>query len=345
MCFSLLILASLSMNPTDGLNVFFRQIVFFIIAIGFAFIFAKFDYNLLKNHSSFVIINYLVWNFSLILLLFFGTATRGISGWFNFGFFSVQPVEFMKLALILILVKFLHKRNLEIWNLKNIIITGIFLGIPSVLALLQPDFGPVVIMFFVWLVLLLVCGLRMKHLILMLLAVILVVIIGFNFILYDYQKERLVSFLNPNLDPMGLNYNQRQSMVAVGSGRFWGKGLGWGTQTQLQYLPESKTDFIFASIAEELGFLGIIVILSAFLLMLSYFWDALMIAKNNFSKLIIIGFGVKIFIEMAINIAANIGLLPVVGIALPFVSLGGSHLIVDFIMVGMILNIVNGHNY
>ncbi len=343
--FSLLILASLSMNPTDNLNVFYRQLAFFVVSFVFMILFSKLDYNLFKNHSFFALSNYLLWNFALLTLLVVGSATRGITGWFNFGFFSIQPIEFMKLALILVLVKFLHRRNLEIWNLKNIIVSGIFLGIPSLFALLQPDFGPVVIMFCVWLTLLLVCGLRPKHLFLMLAGLLIVGTVGFNFVLHKYQRDRLISFLNPNLDPSGLNYNQRQSMVAVGSGQFWGKGLGWGTQTQLQYLPETKTDFIFASIAEELGFLGVSVVLGSFLLMFSYFWDALLVSKNNFSKLLIIGFGIKIFVEMTINIGANIGLLPVVGVALPFVSLGGSHLIVDFIMIGMLLNIVNGRNY
>ncbi len=342
---SLLILASLSMNPVDNLDAFYRQLVFFVIATVFLIFFAKFDYNLLKNHSFFILGNYFLWNFSLILLLVLSPVTRGTNRWFDLGFFSLQPVEFVKLALILVLVKFLYRRNLEIWNLKNIIISGIFLGIPSVLVLLQPDLGPVVAMFLIWLILLLVCGLRFKHLLIMIVSVSLVAIVGFNFILHDYQKNRLISFLNPNLDPMGLNYNQLQSMITIGSGRFWGKGLGWGTQTQLQYLPETKTDFIFAAISEELGFLGGTIILGSFLLMFSYFADALTIAKNNFSKLIIIGFGVKIFLETVINIGVNVGFLPVVGTALPFISAGGSHLIVDFIMVGIILNIVNGRNY
>ncbi len=338
---SLLMLASLSMNKVDNLDAFYRQAVFLIISFGFLWFFSKIDFNFLKNHSSFSLIFYLTWLIMLGLLLVVGQTTRGITGWFRFGFFSVQPVEFMKIALIVLLAKILYDKKSEIWNLINIIKTGIFVGIPCVLALLQPDLGSVIIMFFIWLVMLIVCDLRVKHLILIMLIIFSVGFVGFKYVLRDYQRNRLISFVNPNLDPTGLNYNQRQSVIAVGSGRFWGKGLGWGTQTQLQFLPEAKTDFIFASIAEELGMVGISILLIGFLLMYSYFFDVITFAKSNFSKLIVVGLWVKIFVEMLVNIGVNVGLLPVIGIALPFVSLGGSHLMVDFIVLGIILNINN----
>jgi len=338
---SLLMLASLSMNKTDNLDAFYRQFIFLIISCVFLWFFAKLDYNFLKNHSSFSLIFYLVWLIMLGLLLIVGQTTRGITGWFKLGFFSVQPVEFMKIALIVLLSKILYDKKSEIWNLINIIKTGIFVGIPCILALLQPDLGSVIIMFLIWLMILIVCDLRLRHLILILLIIFSIGFVGFKYVLHDYQRNRLISFINPNLDPTGLNYNQRQSVIAIGSGRLWGKGLGWGTQTQLQFLPESKTDFIFASISEELGLIGVSILLLGFLLMYSYFWDVITFTKNNFSKLIIVGLWVKIFVEMVINIGVNIGFLPVIGIALPFVSLGGSHLIVDFIMLGIVLNINN----
>jgi rod shape determining protein RodA len=338
---SLLMLSSLSMNKTDNLSSFYRQLVFLIISCGFLWLFSKIDYNFLKNHTSFSLLFYLIWLIALVLLLVMGQTTRGITGWFKLGFFSVQPVEFMKIALIILLSKLLYEKKPEIWNFLNILKSGIIVGIPAVLALLQPDLGSVVIMFLIWIVLLVVCGMRKIHLVLIIFLVCLSGFIGFKYVMKDYQKDRLISFRNPNLDPTGLNYNQRQSIIAVGSGRLWGKGLGWGTQTQLQFLPESKTDFIFASISEELGFIGVSILLLAFLMMFSYFWDVISFSKNNFSKFIIVGFWVKIFVEMVINIGMNVGLLPVIGIALPFVSAGGSHLMVDFIMLGMILNINN----
>jgi len=338
---SLLMLSSLSMNKIDNLSTFYRQLVFLIISCGFLWLFAKIDYNFLKNHTSFSLLFYLMWLVALGLLLVIGKTTRGITGWFKLGFFSVQPVEFMKIALIILLAKLLYEKKPEIWNFLNILKSGIIMIIPAVLALLQPDLGSVVIMFFIWIVLLMVCGMKKGHLVLVILLVCLSGFIGFKYIMRDYQRDRLISFTNPDLDPTGLNYNQRQSIIAVGSGRFWGKGLGWGTQTQLQFLPEAKTDFVFASISEELGFVGVSILLLAFLMMFSYFWDVISFSKNNFSKLLVIGFWVKIFIEMLINIGMNVGLLPVIGIALPFVSAGGSHLMVDFIMLGMILNINN----
>jgi len=338
---SLLMLASLSMNKTDNLDAFYRQLIFLLISFVFLWFFAKLDYNFLKNHTSFSLIFYVVWLVLLALLLVIGKTTRGISGWFKFGFISIQPVEFMKIALILLLSKFLYEKRAEMWNFINVIKTGIFVGLPCVLALLQPDLGSVIIMFLIWLMLLIFCDLKFKHLALILIIIFSVSFIGFKYVLRDYQRNRLISFINPNLDPTGLNYNQRQSVIAIGSGRFWGKGLGWGTQTQLQFLPESKTDFIFASTAEELGMVGIIILLIGFLLMFSYFWDVIMLASNNFSKLVVLGMWVKIFVEMIINIGVNVGFLPVIGIALPFVSLGGSHLMADFIVLGIILNINN----
>lgn len=338
---SLLMLASLSMNKTDNLDAFYRQLVFLIISCIFLWFFAKLDYNFLKNHSSFSLIFYLVWLIMLLVLLVMGQTTRGITGWFKFGFFSVQPVEFMKIALIVLLSKILFDKKAEIWNIINIIKTGVFVGLPCILALLQPDLGSVIIMFLIWLMMLVFCDLRMKHLILILLIIFTIGFVGFKYVLRDYQRNRLISFINPNLDPTGLNYNQRQSVIAIGSGRFWGKGLGWGTQTQLQFLPESKTDFIFASIAEELGMVGVSIVLISFFLIFSYFWDVISFTKSNFSKLIIVGMWVKIFVEMVINIGVNVGFLPVIGIALPFVSLGGSHLMADFIILGIIVNINN----
>lgn len=338
---SLLMLASLSMNKYENLNSFYRQLMFLIVSFIFLWIFSKIDFNIFKNHSSFSLIFYLGCLVMLGALLIIGQTTRGITGWFNFGFFSVQPVEFMKISLIILLAKILYGKKAEMWNLVNIIKTGVFVGLPCVLALLQPDLGSVIIMFFIWLIMLILCDLRARHLLVILLIIFSIGFVGFKCILHDYQRNRLISFVNPDLDPSGLNYNQRQSIVAVGSGKLLGKGLGWGTQTQLQFLPEAKTDFIFASIAEELGLVGVSVLLLGFLLMFSYFWDVIKLANNNFSKLIVIGLWIKIFVEMVINIGANVGLLPVIGIALPFVSLGGSHLMVDFIMLGVILNINN----
>ncbi len=341
----LLILGSLSVSGNQTFGPFWRQLVFISIAFIFYILFSNIDYQFFRNYSFIHVIIYLTGIGSLVLLLIMGQVTRGITGWFNFGFFSVQPVEFMKFAIVLILAKYLATRNTDIAHFQHILISSVYAIIPCLLALLQPDLGSVIIIFAIWLVLLLVSGLRMKHFLVILLCILLVGGLGWKYVLRDYQKERIVSFLNPLNDPRGSNYNLRQAIIAVGSGKFFGKGIGWGTQTQLQFLPESKTDFIFASLGEETGFIGITILFSALVLLFKRLYEYAVLANNNFSRLFIIGFMVKLAIETLINIGVNIGVLPVVGIALPFLTLGGSHLVADFIMLGIISNMHFYHKY
>jgi len=335
----LLILSSLSFAS------FWKQISFIIMSFIAFIIFSNIDYQLFRNYSFVSVITYLFGISSLFILLVMGKITRGITGWFDFGFFSIQPVEFMKFALILILAKYLATRNMHIAHLSHILISSVYVVIPCVLALLQPDLGSVLIFFAIWLVLLLVSGLQPKHLLLILFCLFLAGGIGWKFVLRDYQKERITAFLNPLNDPRGSNYNLRQSIIAVGSGKFFGKGIGWGTQTQLQFLPESKTDFVFASLGEETGFIGITILFGAFVLLFKRLYEYVLNSNNNFSKLFIIGFIIKLSVETIINIGVNIGVLPVVGIALPFLTLGGSHLVADFIMLGIISNMHFYHKY
>jgi len=341
----LLILGSLTVGGNQGFGPFWRQLVFILISFVFYVIFSNIDYQIFRNFSLVTVLIYLAGISSLFLVLVMGKITRGITGWFNFGFFSIQPVEFMKFALVLILAKYLATRNASIAHISHLIISSVYAIIPCCLALVQPDLGSVLIMFSIWLALLLVSGLRPKHFILIMLCITVAGGIGWKFVLRDYQKERIVSFLNPLNDPRGSNYNLRQAIIAVGGGRFFGKGIGWGTQTQLQFLPEAKTDFIFASLGEETGFIGITILFSAFILLFKRLYEYAISANNNFSRLFIIGFMVKLAMETLINIGVNIGVLPVVGIALPFLTLGGSHLVADFIMLGIISNMHFYHKY
>lgn len=335
----IIVLLSLGLLILASLGSFWRQITFIIIAFIFYIIFANIDYQIFRNYSFISVIIYLIGVLSLILVLIFGPITHGITGWFNFGFFSIQPVEFMKFALILILSKFLATRNTDIIHYKNIIVSFIYVFLPCVLVLLQPDLGSLIIMLGIWLGLLLVSGLKFKYFLIILLCFLIVGGLGWKFILKDYQKNRIISFLNPLNDPRGNNYNLKQAIIAIGSGKLFGKGAGWGTQTQLKFLPEAKTDFIFASLAEETGFLGISILFICLFLLFKRLYEYTKQANNNFAQLFIIGFMIKLAIEVIINIGVNIGLLPVVGIALPFLTLGGSHLVADFIMLGIIANI------
>ncbi len=190
-----------------------------------------------------------------------------------------------------------------------------------------------------------ISGMRWRHFCILIILILCIALLGWQFLLKPYQKERIISFLNPTADPHGSSYNLKQSIIAIGSGKIWGKGLGWGTQTQLQFLPEAKTDFVFAAWAEETGFVGITFLFCAFFAILKRLYEYALVAPNNFARLFSFGFLIKLTAEIILNIGVNVGFLPVVGIALPFMSLGGSHLIADFIMLGIASNIYYSTNH
>jgi len=183
-----------------------------------------------------------------------------------------------------------------------------------------------------------VSGIKLKHLFLILGTLLIASVLSFAFLLKPYQKERITAFINPSLDTRGINYNSQQSIIAIGSGRLFGKGLSFGTQTQLNFLPESKTDFVFASIAEEIGLIGMIIVFASYFIILYKLFFYLTKTTDNFAFLLTFGLLIKIGVETLINIGVNVGFFPVVGIALPFLSMGGSHLLADFILLGIVFN-------
>jgi len=276
----------------------------------------------------------------LILVLLFGDKTSGSAGWFNFGAFSFQPVEVAKIALILVLAKYLSSRHLEIWQFRHLVVSGLFTFVPFSLVAIQPDLGGAMIFGVIWLGLVAISGIRIKQVVL--LVVLFLIIAGFawSFLLHPYQQSRILSFFNPEEDLLGSGYNREQALIAIGSGRIFGKGLGWGSQTHLRFLPLSKTDFIFASLAESLGLVGVSILLICFVIIFQRLIMWANIFSYNFCKLFTIGFTIKLLIEAFINIGMNLGLLPIIGIALPFVSMGGSHLLAEFIGLGMINSMI-----
>jgi rod shape determining protein RodA len=335
--FSVLILGGMAIG-NQNLTILYKQLGFVLISFLVMFIFSKIDYRIYKNNPIILNIIYIIFTGLLVSLLIFGQTTRGIKGWLNLGFFSIQPVEFMKIILILVLSKYFSTRNVFLWNFKHIFISGIYTLIPCLLVLAQPDLGAAVILFIIWIAMISVSGIKIKHLSLIFGSLLLVSIFSFVFLLKPYQKERITAFINPALDARGINYNAKQSMIAIGSGRIFGKGLSFGTQTQLNFLPESKTDFVFASIAEEIGLVGMIIVFTSFVAILYKLFFYLTKTSDNFAFLLIFGLMIKISAETIINIGVNVGFFPVVGIALPFLSMGGSHLLADFILLGIVLN-------
>lgn len=315
---------------------FSKQVVWLFVSVIAFFIVSNIDWSFLKNTEIVMILFGL--SVGLLSLLFIvGSVFKGAQSWFNFGTFSFQPIDPIKLVVILLLAKYFSRRHIEIANIRHIVVSGFYVFIIFILVFLQPDFGSAIIIFFLWFGMVLISGLSKKHVF----SVFIIGILSFSclwfFVFQPYQKARIVSFVNPLTDIHGSGYNAYQSMIAVGSGQIFGKGIGYGTQSKLQFLPEFETDFIFAAFAEEWGFVGVILL---FILYGTMFWRILLISGkggSNFEILFGTGLAILFLIHMIIHIGMNIGLLPVTGNTLPFMSYGGSHLLTEFIGLGMLM--------
>jgi rod shape determining protein RodA len=235
------------------------------------------------------------------------------------------------------LAKYFSRRHIEIANIKHILISASYAIIPAVLIFFQPDFGSTMIIFAIWLGMMMVSGIGKKHLLMVFLIGLILFSIGWFFVLKPYQQQRVLTFLHPLKDPQGAGYNALQSMIAVGSGQILGKGIGYGTQSRLEFLPEHQTDFIFAAFSEEWGFAGVSLI---FILFGIAVWRILKNAssgQSNFERLFGIGMAILIVSHALIHIGMNIGLLPITGIPLPFMSYGGSNLLTVFAGLGILM--------
>jgi len=337
---SILIIASLSSSETNRWQLLKKQLVSLAISFIIYLLFRLVDYRLFRNSSYFLLAFYFIAVLMMVSVLFLGTKVNGISGWLNLGFFNFQPVELAKLAVILILAKYFSNRNIEIWQFKHILISGLYAAIPAGLAILQPDLGGAAVIFGIWFCILLLAGLRFKQFVLLLVIFSLVGALSWQYFLKPYQKTRLLSFFNTSKDWQGSQYNSRQAIIALGSGGILGKGLGWGTQTQLRFLPAAQTDFIFSALGEELGFVGVTLVLLSFGII---FYNLFQIGLNlpeNFTKLAIMGITVNLGLNFIVNLGMNLGVIPIVGLPLPFVSFGGSHLLLEFMALGLVSNIV-----
>lgn len=272
----------------------------------------------------------------LIFLLGLGEAVKGARSWLSIGGLGIEPVEFAKLALIIVLAKYFSRRHIEIHNIRHIIVSGLYAFLVFGLVALQPDFGGAIIVFLVWFGMVFFSGISKKHVatVILLGAVLFAALWLFGF--QEYQKKRIINFVNPAHDIRGSGYNAYQSMIAVGSGELLGKGIGYGTQSKLRFLPEYQTDFIFAAFAEEWGFIGMLIVFGLYGLV---FWRVILSASrgaSNFETLF--GLGVLCYLgaHFALHAGINMGLLPVTGTTIPFMSYGGTHILAEFLALGML---------
>jgi len=321
-----------------------KQLVFLLVAI-VAFVFlSTTDYKIFYGSSWYL---YLFVIGLLIYVDIFGTTTGGATRWIDFKFFRLQPSEFYKFVSIIFVSSFLSRR---IGRVKMIDIIYMFMMLlpPLFLILIEPDLGTALVIIFSWFIMIVFSKLSLKQYLFITGSIVVVLTIfilsvnkisPFESILKDYQRNRVTTFINPSSDPFGKGYNVQQALIAVGTGGVFGRGLGHGSQSQLQFLPKAETDFIFSGFSEAFGLIGDLCLFAAFVFLLIRVIDISKIAKDNFGYLMSIGIGSTFLFQIIVNISMNLGLAPVTGIPLPFVSYGGSSLLTSFLLVALLQSI------
>jgi rod shape determining protein RodA len=328
--------AGFSLTDLSRTPLYIKQVQWILIGlVGMALAFFI-DYRFLNRHA------YIIYGISIVLLLVVftsGYATRGSQRWIAGGGLTFQPSELVKLTMILALAKYFDRHQFgRGYHLTELFIPFLIVIIPFLFILKQPDLGTGLILFILFLSIVFFVGLDLKSLLIAAAGGLILTPIGWYF-LKDYQRERILTFFNPERDPLGSGYHIIQSMIAVGSGGIFGKGFLKGSQTQLKFLPEQQTDFVFSVFAEEWGFLGGIILLIMFLSLILWGLKIMIHSKDYPGALIAFGITMLIFWEVFINIGMVLGILPVVGIPLPFLSYGGSSMVVLMTAVGLLMNI------
>jgi len=322
----------------QGASLASRQFLWFAISAAVYFVLSSVDMRFLRR-TPVVMALYLLALLLLASLLVFADPVMGARAWFSFGSVSFQPADLAKLALIALLAKYLSRRYVEIGDFRHIIVSGAYALTLIVLILLEPDMGNAIVLSTLWLGILLVSGISKKHLaILGLIALVVASALWFEG-LKPYQRTRIISFVNPAGDIHGSGYNAYQAKIAVGSGELFGKGIGHGTQSKLRFLPEYQTDFIFAAYAEEWGFVGVALLLSVYGLLFIRLGQIARAAATNFDAFFTLGVLLLLAAHVAMHVGINLGLLPVTGTTIPFMSSGGSHLVLEFAALGIVTSL------
>lgn len=293
------------------------------------------NYRFLR-HSWIVMSAYGVIVALLAVLVLYGSVWGGAQSWFSLGSFAVQPAEFAKVVLIVVLAKYFSRRHIEIASFKHLLISGTYALVLFVLVAQQPDFGSAVILFLIWFGMVLLSGINWRQVLLLVGAGICALICMWFFVFSPYQQQRILTYVNPTGDALGSGYNSLQAEIAVGSGGLLGKGIGYGSQSRLSFLPQYETDFVVAAFAEEWGFVGVTILLLLYVLIVVRLAQSGMHGETNFEMLFAGGVAVYFMAHVIVHTGINIGLLPVTGITIPFMSYGGSHIMAESIAVGMV---------
>lgn len=338
--FAVSLLGLVTMRPfADGGEAFFdKQLIWIAISVSAFFLASLPEYTFLRRTQIVSVLYVLI----LLLLAFIfvaGTVVKGAQQRFDLGLFALQPSDPAKLILIIVLAKYFARRHVEIANFRHIFISGAYAAAICAMVFLQPDFGGAIIIASIWFGMVLVAGISWRHLAFLLITGVIAAGSLWALVLQDYQKARIVSFIHPLADIHGAGYNAYQSTVAVGSGELLGKGIGLGTQSKLRFLPEYQTDFIFAAFAEEWGFAGVLIVLGLFAVIVLRTLVISAHGTDNFAVLFGVGVALMFLSHIIVHIGMNLGLLPVTGTTIPFMSYGGSHLLTEFVALGILMGL------
>ena len=333
----LLALYSIGLGAESDFSSFKKQLFFAALGLIAAFaVGAGFHYRWL---ASMTVPLYLGTLLLLGLVLLVGQTINGTRGWLSLGPAGFQPVELAKVVLIVIMAKFLATHGRYTKELRVVVQSAATVALMILLVVLQPDLGGAIVLAAIWFGMVLASGLRGKHLLTMFGVAALFAVTAWFLLLRPYQKERIMTFIDPASDPFGRGYNVTQSVIAIGAGQLTGRGVASGSQSQLRFLPEARTDFIYSVIAEELGFVGVAIMIGLFILMFSRLYVLAKTSRDDFTLFLVIGTATLIASETFINIGVASGMLPVTGLALPFVSYGGSSLVMHFLLIAVMESI------
>ncbi|MEK7507499.1 MAG: FtsW/RodA/SpoVE family cell cycle protein [Patescibacteria group bacterium] len=315
---------------------FLLQSIWILLGIGVVLFFYAVDWRLMLTYRWVIGGLYVFVILVLVIAYFKAPIIRNTRSWLELGPFNFQPVELAKIVLVLLYANYFSRRHLSIARTKHIIASFLFFIIPAALTALQPDLGSATILFGIWFSFLVLSGLPRRKVVVSLLVFIAIGTVMWFYFLKDYQRERIIGVFYPERDSLGINYSVIQSKIAIGSGGFWGKGYGQGTQTQLGFLTEPANDFILAAIIEEWGLAGGIVIIGFFLALVFQILKIGYNAERNFEKFICLGGAAVFGLQFVLNAGSTVGFMPVVGVTFPFVSYGGSSIVANFFILSLI---------
>lgn len=320
-----------SQEPAD-LFLFQKQFVTALIGCVLVVLLALLDYRHLRAYG---LIFYFIGALLLLTVLFFGVEVNGTQGWFRVGILSFQPIEVAKVTLAIYLAALYAKRGRGRLTWTTFLMGGVATGIYTVLAMLQPDFGSGMVLILIWGGISAFAGLPKRAWIILPLLLVTTGTLVWTSALKPYQRARIESFLDPTTDPRGTGYNAIQARIAIGSGGVFGKGIGEGSQARLRFLPAASTDFIFAVVGEEMGLVGVVFVFVMFFLLLSRFLRLGNESEDDFAAYLLVGIGSMFLIHLCVNAGMNLGLLPITGIPMPFLSAAASNLLVIYACIGL----------